>query len=173
MCQFGLYESYGLLVLEHDLLGLLASAGSEAVLVESNVVMMHGCATIALRVGWEEPIWLYLDPAIGFAPRRIDRCLSTTMGRVLIRTELEDLHDVGGLWLPGRMVLTQHLLDSSWFEAGDDPERPWYLKIESTLDAYRWNQAVDWGAWGLEAVEGAAINVEWEDVPVGQEAGHG
>ena len=134
---------------EHDLAGMIERSHPDAIVVESGTIDVAGVVTVVLRMGWDDPIWLYLDPARSLAPVRIDRRLSVDGGTILIRTDVDMLERVeSGVWLPRRIRLSQFELPDDQFQAGDEPTGPWYLRIESTLESLACNRPLDWKTWG-------------------------
>ncbi|MDP7029041.1 MAG: hypothetical protein QF733_02335 [Phycisphaerales bacterium] len=119
---------------EHDLGSLLGRLPFGVAIVESAPMTLEGVDCVVLRVGWEWPCWVYLDPALDFAPRRIDRVMDLAGQATLSRTNLRDFVRRGGLWIPTRIAWRQHPLSSNDFGPGDVAEAApdWVLTSTAT-----------------------------------------
>jgi len=120
---------------EHDLAAMLASLAVGTAIVESVETLVDGAACVVLRVGWPRPYWFYLDPAIDFAPRRIDRIVSLTGRLTISRTTMTNFSRCGGQWVPTSWQWSQHPLRAAEFGPGDEPEDPaeWLLEAEAAM----------------------------------------
>jgi hypothetical protein len=126
---------------EHDLAAMLAGAVDGTVIVESEERHIDGVAVVAVRLGWESPCWIYLDPARGFAPVRIERWLEDNDGRVLARSDMHNFRRLaGGVQMPERVTLRQYRL-----EAGQIPHAAPYLELCMEVAAVAVNTPIEWG----------------------------
>ncbi len=119
---------------EHDLGLMLDRLPFGAAIVESETADVDGVACVVLRIGWDWPCWIYLDPAKDFGPRRIDRVLDLAGRATLSRTNLEQFIRCGGVWLPSRITWRQYPLEGPNFGPGDEPgvEPEWALTSSAT-----------------------------------------
>lgn len=132
---------------EHDLAAMLAGAAAGTAIIESDLTQVEGTPAIALRLGWASPCWIYLDPARGFAPLRIDRWLDDADGVVLARTDMDTFRLVsGGLWLPERIRLRQYRMPpGTTTETGGDPEEMPYFDLLVEVTNASLNTPIEWG----------------------------
>ena len=130
---------------EHDLTSLLARLPRDVAVVESDMSLVSGRPAVVLRLGWQDVCWIYLDPARGFSPLRIDRVLRSEGGVMLSRTDLTDFHQVSrGLWLPWRIRQRQYHIESNSFSPGDEPVGEWTLELDLRAETIRINTPITW-----------------------------
>jgi hypothetical protein len=130
---------------EHDLTSLLARLPRDVAVVESALSLVSGRPTVVLRLGWQDVCWIYLDPARGFSPLRIDRVLRSEGHIMLSRTDLSDFNQVSsGLWLPWRIRQRKYQIESNCFGPGDDPPGKWTLELDLRAETIRINAPILW-----------------------------
>ena len=131
---------------EHDLAAMLACAVEGTAIVESELDLIAGVPVVALRLGWTSPCWIYLDPARGFAPVRIDRWLEETGGTVLARSDMQAFRRVaGGVWLPERIRLRQYRLVGGVLPVGEQPATLPYFDLSVEVSKAMVNSPIEWG----------------------------
>ncbi len=132
---------------EHDLAALLVEAADGTAIVESELAPIEGTPAVVLRLGWTSPCWIYLDPARGFAPLRIDRWLDDANGVVLARSDMHAFRPIaGGLWLPERIRLRQYRMPlGTVAETGGDPEGAPYFDLSMEVSTLSLHMPIKWG----------------------------
>ena len=132
---------------EHDLTALLTRLPRDVAVVESEMSLVSGRPAVVLRLGWQDVCWIYLDPARGFSPLRIDRVLRSDGHIMLSRTDLTDFHQVSsGLWLPWRIRQRKYQIESNSFGPGDKPVGEWALELDLRAETIRINAPIHWAA---------------------------
>jgi len=132
---------------EHDLGRMLERLPFGVAVVESEPVEIDGVPCVVLRIGWNWPCWVYLDPMLDFGPRRIDRVLDIAGRPTLSRTDLTQPIRCGGVWLPTRIAWRQYPIAGPNFGPGDEPETKPDWVLESTASRLLVNGA-EWLAEG-------------------------
>jgi hypothetical protein len=132
---------------EHDLAAMLAASADGTAIIESALTPVGGTPTVSLRMGWTSPCWIYLDPARGFAPLRIDRWLDDDDSIVLARSEMEAFRSVaGGVWLPDRIRLRQYRMPTGTAQNAEAAtEAPPYLDLSVEVVSASLNSPIEWG----------------------------
>lgn len=131
---------------EHDLAAMLQNAAAGTVIVESSLDVLGGVPVVVLRLGWHHPCWMYLDPARGFAPLRIDRWLEDDKGAILARTELSAFQkSAGGLYLPNHIQLVQYRMSENIAMNAGQPAVPAYFELTMQVVRVDINQPIEWG----------------------------
>ena len=131
---------------EHDLAAMLSHAVPGTVVVESRIEKLGGVSVVVLRLGWQQPCLVYLDPSRGFAPLRIDRWLEDDQGSLLARTEMSHLRQMsGGLWLPEHIKLSQYRMSERVVRADWKPVTPAYVELVMQAVRLQINKPIEWG----------------------------
>jgi hypothetical protein len=131
---------------EHDLAAMLGSAADGTVVVESSLDVLDDVPVVVLRLGWQHPCWIYLDPARGFSPLRIDRWLEVDKGSILARTEMSEFQQIaGGLYLPKHIELLQYRVSQNMATNNGEPAASPFFELIMHAVRLEINRPIEWG----------------------------